>query len=130
MAYAAARALLTGTYTLKDLRNASHMDDETRALIHRMEIISDSSLEIREKRIRGARMEVVLKDGSVRMKGVSQPKGDPEDPADTAAIRQKLSDCAEGVYSEEKMDRITESTLNFDKGTGVSAWIEQFAWTE
>lgn len=126
MKYATAVSIVSGTYNLADLRNAAQMDDEIRTLIRKMEIISVPELEIREKRIRGARVEVIMKDSKVTSYGLDQPKGDPEQPVTIRDIRQKFIDCAEGMYNKKAIESIMNTAMQFEKCQDITKWLEQF----
>ena len=98
--YTMACALLNGTYGIKDM-DPPDLSPRVRDMISRIELIPDPSMENREQGVRGARVELLLKDGTVREKTVLVPKGDPEKPVSEADILEKLSVCAEDRPAEE-----------------------------
>jgi 2-methylcitrate dehydratase PrpD len=115
MTYATATAMLSGNYTLEDLEAARTMSDETRALIRKMEIVSDPSQEDRTANIRGCKIEIITKDGTVRTASVILPKGDPEVPVDAHDMREKLRSCAKGLFAEKVQGEIFECAMRLDK---------------
>ena len=98
--YTMACALLNGTYGIKDM-DPPDLSPRVRDMIGRIELIPDPSMENREQGVRGARVELLLKDGTVREKTVLVPKGDPEKPVSEADILEKLSVCAADRPAEE-----------------------------
>lgn len=112
--YAIATALTRGSFTLEDLDVGKSLNEERRRLISRIEIISDPSLEDREANIRGARVEIVRRDGSKLEAVVNLPKGDPERPATEEDIENKLRFSARGLFTEKRLGRIVDTVMNFD----------------
>lgn len=112
MTYSTAIALQNGAYRLNDLFSATAMTLESRELIGRMELVSDSSMEDRARGVRGARLEVMTKQGEAFAAQVDLPKGDPENPVTCEDLRVKLSDCAQGLFSEEQQNRIYELCMS------------------
>ena len=60
--YTLACALLHGSYGIADM-DPPDLSDTVRAMIERIELIPDEKMENREKGIRGARVELILKNG-------------------------------------------------------------------
>ena len=98
--YTVATALTKGHFNLKDLNAAKGLDKDTRTVISKIEIVSDQKLENRAANLRGARVELVLKDGTILKEEVKLPKGDPEVPATDEDMEGKLRFCAEDVFPE------------------------------
>lgn len=122
--YATATALLTGNFTLDDLEATRSMSDEVRACIRKMELVSTPELENRETNIRGARIEVIQKDGSVLTSSVDLPKGDPEVPLEVDDMRKKLRFCGKGIYSEQIQQRIYEKVMKLDQLNDLESLIK------
>ena len=76
------------------------LSDTVRAMIDRIELIPDEKMENREKGIRGARVELILKNGERDGETVLVPRGDPENPLTRADIIHKLKTCASGIASD------------------------------
>jgi len=117
MTYAGAVALLQGNFCLNDLQAAATMSDSIRNIIRKMEIVSCPELENREKLIQGAKMEIFHKDGSVTIKDVLVPKGEPQTPVTWEDMRGKLSHCAEDIYSIPEQQKLFNLILTFEKLT-------------
>jgi len=115
MTYAAATGLLTGNYTLRDLKMAANIRPEIKELINKMEIISVPELEDRKNNIRGAKVEIRLSDGTVFTEQVMLPKGDPEVPLEEGDLRNKLRFCAEGIYDEAHQQKIYDTVMELEK---------------
>jgi len=68
-------------------------------------------MENRDKGIRGARLEIVLKEGRRLEKTVLIPKGDPENPFTLEDVKNKLYTCSCGLLDREKADILVESVM-------------------
>jgi 2-methylcitrate dehydratase PrpD len=109
--YAVATAMATGRFTLADLQQAAQMSQEVRALIGKMQILNEPALQDREAGIRGARIDIVCKDGTVRSETVPLPKGDPEVPLQGNDMVDKLRSCATGLLTEEQQGKLYETAM-------------------
>jgi 2-methylcitrate dehydratase PrpD len=114
LAYTVATALTKGNFTLQDLDVAKSFDRETRALVSKIEIISDPLLENRAANIRGARVELVMKNGTIRREEVKLPKGEPEVPVTFEDIEVKMASCADTVFPEERLQAIARTVKKLD----------------
>jgi 2-methylcitrate dehydratase PrpD len=115
LAYTVATALTKGHFTLKDLDAAKGLDKETRGIISKIEIISDPKLENPAANLRGARVELALKDGTTLREEVKLPKGDPEVPATDEDMEGKLRFCAEDVFPEARQRAILTAVRKLDR---------------
>ena len=106
--YTLACALLTGKYGIADM-DVSQLSPALLALIDRIEMIPDPSMEDRSKGVRGTRVEVLLKDGTKVVETVQVPKGDPENPLSREDIVEKLRVCAKGQADDATLDRLVEA---------------------
>lgn len=106
--YTLACALRNGSYGIADM-NISRLSDEIKELIEKIELIPDDNMEDRIKGIRGARVEVVMENGSIKEQTVLVPKGDPENPLAEEDIVQKLHVCAEGIVSNEQLKLLVDA---------------------
>lgn len=93
--YTLARALIYGNYGIADM-DPSKLTPEVLELIRKTTLIPDDSMENRLSGIRGARVELNLKNGKTIRHTVMVPKGDPENPLTREEIVKKLQICAEG----------------------------------
>jgi 2-methylcitrate dehydratase PrpD len=122
--YNLAVALTKGGFTLKDLDVENKMNDDILTVIRKSEIISDDSLENRELGIRGARVEIILKDGSTSVNQVNLPKGDPETQMTNDDMLSKMSSCAEGMYDKKRQMEIFEYINKIDEVEDVRILFE------
>lgn len=120
LSYTVATALTKGHFTLKDLDVARSFDRETRELVQKIEIVSEPRLENRAANIRGARVELVLKDGTARQVEVNLPKGDPEVPVTDADMENKLRFCAEDLFPEMRQRAILRTVKRLEDLKSVS----------
>ena len=112
--YSLAVALLKGHFNLGDL-DISGIDEETLRVIDNTELIADSSMEDRDKGIRGSRVVVTTEDGSVLERTVLIPLGDAANPLTWDDLEDKLSACSEGLLSEENQKKLMENIHNFER---------------
>ena len=105
--YTLACALKNGSYGTADM-HPEDMTDDIRALIEKIQLIPDETMENREKGIRGASVKVVLNDGSSEEITVLVPKGDPEKPLSFEDIKDKLSVCAGKQADSDTLGELTD----------------------
>jgi 2-methylcitrate dehydratase PrpD len=117
--YSVATGLVKGDFTLDDLDVTRSFDPKVREMVRKIEIISDPQLENRAANIRGARVELVFKDGSRKEAGVVLPKGDPEIPVTRKDIENKLAACAKGEMTAEKQAAIIKAVWELEKMTNL-----------
>ena len=91
--------------------NPVGMTEEITALIGKITMIADPAMEDRSRGIRGARIRLTLKDGSVLEESVSVPKGDPENPLTRQDILAKLKTCAGDQVSEAELSALAGAVL-------------------
>lgn len=114
LTYAAAVGLLRANFTLDDLYKAADMSAEMKRLIDCMEIVVSPELEDRANMKRGARMKLIMKDGSDFISEVEVPKGEKAFPLTRDDMKHKLSACAEGILSKEQQDAVFQMAMNFE----------------
>lgn len=110
--YTLACALLNGRYGTADMHPET-MTEETKAMIDRIRLIPDVSMEVKDKGIRGAKVTVTMKDGNVLEETVLVPKGDPEKPLSFADIQGKLKTCASGQADAATLEKLNEYVTGF-----------------
>lgn len=118
--YSLACALTYGKFTLADLdtsKNAKAVE-----LTSKIELIEDETMENREKGIRGAKLEVVLTDGTVLTDTVLIPKGDPENAFTLEDMEQKMYGCTEGILSNAQRKDLFEYVLNLENQNKFFMW--------
>ena len=112
IAYTLACALLYGEYGV-DYMDPPRMTEAVVALIDKIELIPDDSMENRKKGIRGTRVEILLKSGKKLEKEVLVPKGDPEKPLNFENVVTKLWNCAGGLVAPERLEQIIRNVKSF-----------------
>lgn len=117
--YGVAVGLTKGEFTLEDLEEPACMSDTVRGLIRKMEIICEPELEDRSKMLRGARVELTLRDGRVLKKAVPVPKGEAVTPLTREDMRKKLCACAQGVLSQRRQEELFQICFRFGEETGL-----------
>lgn len=125
IAYTLACALLFGSYGIADM-DPPRLTEDVLALIKKIELISDETMENREKGIRGTRVEVELNDGTMLQETVPVPKGDPERPLTREDILEKLRVCAKGQASDAQLHRLVDAIDHID---GTKRFINPIAAT-
>lgn len=106
--YTLACALLNGSYGMADM-DPPRLTPDVLDLIERTHLISDVTMEDRPKDIRGARVEIILKNGARAEKTVLVPKGDPENPLTKNDIIKKLRVCAQGQSDEYTLMKLVKA---------------------
>ena len=123
--YTLACALRNGAYGIADMDPAG-LTPEIRALIEKIRLIPDASMEDRDRGIRGTRVVLTLKDGRALEETVLTPRGDPEKPLTMEDIALKLKTCAEGMADDATLQRLTEAVGAID---GRSTFLNPMAIT-
>ncbi len=111
MRYAMAMAMQRGRYSLTELEESDRVSETTRAIIEKMELISDQSYENPAKKIRGCLVEILFADGSQDSCYVSVPRGERENPLQPGDMENKIRGCCEGVWDEAFQDALYESIM-------------------
>ncbi len=110
--YTLACALVNGCFGLDDLA-VEKAGDDVNALIDKITLVNDPTMECREKGIRGAKVEVFFEDGSTDEETIPVPKGDPEVPFTLDDMREKLKSCCTGLLDEQGQERLIENVMRF-----------------
>lgn len=108
--YAIAKALLTGGFSLDNLKVC--IDEELLSIINKTTLIPDTALENRLAGIRGCSIKVVLYNGNELGKTVLVPKGEGEHFLSWDDLEQKMQSCASGVLSVEESKEIIRQCKN------------------
>jgi 2-methylcitrate dehydratase PrpD len=89
-----------------------------------MEIVNEPALQDKEAGIRGTRIDIVLKDGSVKSETILLPKGDPEVPLQGDDMIEKLRSCASDLYDKETQQNLYDTSLGLHELDNVSKLME------
>lgn len=106
--YTLAQALLRGAYGI-DYMDPKAAPEAVWDLIAKTELIADETMEDRKAGIRGAKAEVVKKDGTVLSETVTVPRGDPENPVTEEEILTKLRICAAGLADDAALTKLVDA---------------------
>ena len=115
--YTFACALINGSYSINDM-DIKNVNKTILNIIDKINLISDFSMENREKGIRGAKVEIKMIDNSLYEKTILVPKGDPENPLSKTDIINKLRVCINGQISEQRMQDII-NCIDLIEGTST-----------
>lgn len=124
--YAVAVGIFKGKFDLKDLCLKNY-NEEINYLISRMELIPDSSMENREEGIRGAKMDVVLKNGKVYNAVVLVPKGEGYEVLDWTDMESKLSICSSNLIDSSASEKLLYNCKNIapeGRFTSINAMLK------
>ncbi len=110
--YSLACAILRGHFNLSDLELENNEDIVE--FTKKIELIEDSEMEIKEKGIRGARLELIMKDKKALSKTVLVPKGDPESPFTIDDMREKLKGCIPENAEKKLIDKVIDYVNNME----------------
>ena len=119
-------ALKNGKYGIADM-DPPNLSEDIVALIGKTELIPDETMEDRARGIRGARLEIVKKNGETVEETVLVPKGDPENPLTRADIIEKLKVCAQGQADEALLKRLVDEIVGMGDGSAASAFSNPMA---
>ena len=122
--YTVATALLKGRFTLNDLDVRHSLDPRTQELIRKIEIVSDPALENRAANVRGARVQLLLKDGTSKEAAVKLPKGDPEVPVTKGDVESKLRLSAEGLVSADQQEALIRAVWGLENMPVASSLLK------
>ena len=117
MRYALAVGMLRGKYILEELDVKKCVDEDVRALISKMSIITDAAYEDKAKGIRGAKVTICYIDGRMAEEEVLIPRGDGENPLSEKDVDTKLRDCFDGIQNEAGLEAL--KTLVYGKGMDI-----------
>ena len=106
--------LLNGAYGVADMQNVENLSDSIKDMIARISLIQDESMEDRDKGIRGAKVKVILKDGSTQEETVLVPKGDPEKPLSFNDLVDKLKVCSANYATDNRNIELVNYVKSFN----------------
>ncbi len=112
--YTLACALSQGTYGIESME-PGRLTPEILNLIRKTELIVDPEMEDRMKGIRGARVQILMRDGEAIEETVSIPRGEPERPLSKEDLEEKLIVCAQSESDSEMLNSLIWAVRNLDK---------------
>ena len=123
--YTLACALLNGRYGTADM-DPPDLSEHIVNIIEKTQLIPDEAMEDRSKGIRGARVEISLKNGTTLKETVPVPKGDPENPLSREDIILKLKVCASGKREKEELNNLISCILSIQ---GESVFVNPISFS-
>ena len=89
---------------LRDFSDATVMRSDVKEMMDRISLLPDKEITALGYSVIASRIEVVLKDGSVRSKRSGAYKGGPGDPLTAEELEMKFTQCAQEVLTPEAID--------------------------
>ena len=114
LAFAVALALVTGRADEESFSMESVKNPMIQSLFGKTKIISDPSLDNREKNIRGIVVEITTDSGERITETVLLPRGEPENPGTEEDIRRKFDGCIGNFWNDEKKNRVFSAALELE----------------
>ena len=108
--YTLACGLKNGSYGIADM-DPPNLSAEIVGIINKTELIPDEAMEDRKKNIRGARLEITMKNGEILGETVLVPKGDPEKPLTQEDIIDKLHVCSQGQTDNSTLSKLVDAIV-------------------
>ena len=108
--YTLACGLKNGSYGIADM-DPPNLSAEIVGIINKTELIPDEAMEDRKKNIRGARLEITMKNGEILGETVLVPKGDPEKPLTQEDIIDKLHVCSKGQTDNSTLSKLVDAIV-------------------
>ncbi|MCS6776076.1 MAG: MmgE/PrpD family protein [Chloroherpetonaceae bacterium] len=125
--YCIAVALMDGRVTL-DSFDAAHLGNEAlMALIQRIEVRADDALNRRYPEGIPNRLRVHLKDGTVREKEVTYPRGHARNPMTDAEVEDKFRAMADGVLPPERIAEVLDRCWHLEQQAEVGTLLRLLA---
>lgn len=118
--YAAAVAILYGRVGLGEFKPKVLNDQAVHALMEKVDVYPDPDLDKLVPDHRGARAEILLKDGRKLTSEILDPKGEPENPGSSSDIYDKFRLLASTVFKAAKVEKIVEKIENLEKVKDIS----------
>ncbi|MGH8619951.1 MAG: MmgE/PrpD family protein [Burkholderiales bacterium] len=107
-----------GTYASRNMR-----DPRLRALIRKVKVIYDKSLDKYQPHSVPCRLEVVLRNGERRTSSVDHPRGHVRNPATDADIERKVNGLNDGLMAPGRLRRLFDACWRLDKLDDVSELV-------
>ena len=115
IAFAVSLAIVKGKAGINEFSMENTKNQQIGDLFNKVKIINDSSFELKENNIRGAEVEIILKNNTRLKKRIVLPKGEPENPLTKEELYDKFNDCIGKFWSNEKKEKVLEYIQNLDE---------------
>jgi 2-methylcitrate dehydratase PrpD len=121
--YTVAHALRYGRVGLHDFGPDRLTDPDLRALMSRVVLSVDPTLDAAYPQTWGARVTIELTDGPTHVATVDVPKGDPENPLTLPELAAKLQDVVAGTAYASQAERILALVEGLDTGPAMHGFL-------
>lgn len=111
--FCSALALLTGSAGLADFNESVLWDENVRALMKKVKVVTEPGIDASYPKQWGAAVEVVFKNGETVSKGTDFPKGDPENAVTAEELREKFVGMT-FKYPAEKRNQLADMILQLE----------------
>jgi 2-methylcitrate dehydratase PrpD len=108
-----AACILDGELGPKQFTQKRLRDKDIQALSRKVSVSTDEELNSLYPEKTATRIEIILKDGSKRVKQVDFPKGDPRDPMDVVELSEKVKNFA-GNRSKERIKKVINLVMDME----------------
>ena len=124
--YCVATALLNGEVTLQSFAPEALKDEKTRELMRKIELVEDSALTDRFKKVRSrpAVLEILMQNGEKYTEKVEWAPGSPANPMSETDRLKKFEALASTVLDREKTGRLMNHLLNLEKVENIATVAE------
>jgi len=112
--YSIAAAVVEGRVGLKEFSAGKLADPKILGLMQRVEVTIDEKLDRLVPKHRGARVEIVMKNGDRYQQEVLDAVGEPENPGGPDNLLNKFRGCTEGVFDPQRIEAIIETVLQLE----------------
>lgn len=115
IAFAVSLAIVKGKAGINEFSMENTKNQQIGDLFNKVKIINDSSFESKENNIRGAEVEIILRNNTRLKKRIILPKGEPENPLTKEELYDKFNDFIGKFWSNEKKEKVLEYSQNLDE---------------
>jgi len=118
--YSASVAILDGRVGLEEFKAKKLKDETVRKMMEKIDVYPDPELDKMVPDHRGAKVEVILKDGRNFTSEVLDAKGEPENPGSESDLLDKFHLLARTVFKKDRIEKILEKIDGLEKMDDLS----------
>ena len=126
--YGSAVALLDHGVAVRHLRKDAYTQKRYLDLARLVTVRMDDKVNSYYPKRRGAVVEIEMKDGTVYTEECYDLKGSPLNPVGRKELIDKFAVAANGIFSEQKIQKITECCLAFERESSADALLSELMW--
>ncbi|USF25835.1 hypothetical protein N510_000751 [Firmicutes bacterium ASF500] len=128
IAYGAAAALLDGCFSITHLREANYASSKYLELAQRVDVVLDGPADRLYPKRRGARVEILMRDGTRLQKDCYDLKGSPDNPASLEELIDKFRANAQGLLSDGAVESLLERCGCFEQEADLESFMALLRW--